>query len=149
VCNKKQWSDVIYVKKDTTMSKIRMFFCLLAATLLVSCDPENHQHPDVLVGNWVSVSNAKDAALNLTFDGDDVTVKNGSWDYRPFTSDVEWEYYMSRDSVLHISRTTYYDDDYDTESYVLDLSFSNSFNTLTLWYDPPFSSVRKYTFIRR
>ena len=131
------------------MSKIRMFFCLLAVTLLVSCDPENHQHPDVLVGNWVSVSNAKDPALNLTFDGEYVTVKNGSWDYRPFTTDIEWQYYMDKDSALYISRTDYDGEDYDSESCVLDLSFSNSFNTLTLWYDPPFSSVRKYTLIRR
>lgn len=131
------------------MNKIRMFFCLLAVTLLVSCDPENHQHPDVLVGNWVSVSNAKDPALNLTFDGEYVSVKNGSWDYRPFTTDIEWQYYMDKDSALYISRTYYDGEDYDSESYVLDLSFSNSFNTLTLWYDPPFSSVRKYTLIRR
>ena len=131
------------------MKKLGILLGIASMMLFAACDPDNYQHPAVLVGNWVSVSNAKDPALNLYFDGEYVVVNNGSWNYRPFTSDVEWSYYMTRDSVLCISRTEYDGEDYDSESYELDLSFSDSYNTLTLWYDPPFSSVRKYTLIRR
>ena len=132
------------------MNRTRLILCLLAMALFVACDPDDYQHPDVLRGSWVSLANAKNPALNLIFDEEYVMVKNGSWDYRPFTSDEEWSYYMSKDSVLHISHTEYEGDgDYTSESYELDLSFSESFNTLTLWYKPAFSSMRKYTFIRR
>ena len=132
------------------MKKIKVLLCLLAMAFFVACDSDDYQHPDVLRGSWVSLANAKSTALNLVFVEEEMTVHDGSRDYRPFTSDKVWEYYMSKDAVLHIYRTEYYGDgDYTTESYELDLSFSDSYNTLTLWYDPPFSSVRKYTFIRR
>lgn len=133
------------------MKKIGLLFILFASVFFTSCLDDRHYYPEALVGSWVSLSNAKDNALSLTFYGDFVEVKNGSWDYRPFVADEYWRYYMTRDSVLHIYRNEYdySDDECETESYRLDLSFSDSYNTLTLWYDPPFSSVRKYTFIRR
>lgn len=132
------------------MKLIRITMLLFAAVMLSACNPENFQHPDVLKGIWVSVSNAKDPALILEIYDETLIVKDGSWGYRPFTSDEEWDYYMDRDSVLHISRYEYDSDgDYSQTSHVLDLSFSNSFNTLTLFYKPLFSSVRKYTFMRR
>ena len=137
--------------KVMRINKLLCSFFVLAGILMFSaCDPENYQHPEVLVGKWVLTnSSSKDAALNLTFDGDYVTVRNGSWDYRPFTNDIEWEYYMTKDSVLCISHTEYDGDGYETESHELDLSFSDSYNTLTLWYKPTFSALRKYTLIRR
>ena len=131
------------------MKKCLFILCVVAAALLSACNPDNYQHPDVLIGKWASVANAKDGALILYINKDYIEVQNGSWDYRPFSNDYEWEYYMSKDSVLHIYRTEYDGDEYETSSYELDLSFSDSYNTLTLWYDPPFSSVRKYTFMRR
>ena len=132
------------------MKKIKVLLCLLAVVLFVACDSDDHQHPDVLLGSWVSIANGKGPALNLVFDREGLTVHDGSWDYRPFTSDVTWSYYMTKDSMLNISRTEYYGDgDYSSESYELDMSFSESFNTLTLWYKPALSSLRKYTFIRR
>ena len=130
-------------------NRLIALFVLLCAFVFTSCDPDNFQHPDVLKGNWASVVNAKDPSLFLYIDDDVISVRNGSWNYRPFTNDVEWEYYMSKDSVLHIYRTDDYGDDYDTESYDLDLSFSDSYNTLTLYYDQFLGSPRKYTFIRR
>lgn len=132
------------------MKSVRLLIGLMTVMFLASCDPDDYQHPDVLRGSWVSIANGKATALNLVFDYESLTVNHGSWDYRPFTYDDEWEYYMTKDSVLHIYRTKYDGDgDYSTESYELDLSFSDSFNTLTLWYKPAFSSLRKYTLIRR
>ena len=130
------------------MKKAILCLCIVCTVLLTSCI---HSEIDnsMLVGKWVSINGAKDAALNLYIDELEIEVKNGSWDYRPFISDEIWEYYIDKDSVLNISRTEYDGDEYDTESYELDLSFSNSYNTLTLWYKPAFSSLRKYTFIRR
>ncbi len=131
------------------MKRVVFLIIVLGAFLCTSCEPDDFQHPDVLQGTWASVVNAKDPSLFLYIDEELISVRNGAWSYRPFTEDVEWDYYMSRDSILHISRTVYYGDDYSTESYELDLSFSDSYNTLTLWYNPALSSVRKYTFIRR
>lgn len=132
------------------MKLFRLTILLFAAVTLSACNPEDYQHPDVLKGIWVSVANAKDPALILEIYDEALVVKDGSWNYRPFTSDEEWDYHMDRDSVLHISRYEYDSDgDYTESSHVLDLSFSNSFNTLTLYYKPLFSSVRKYTFMRR
>ena len=130
------------------MKKISFILCLIGCVLLSSCIHEELDN-EMLIGKWASVSNDKDPSLMLYIDENYIEVRNGSWDYRPFTNDEEWQYYIGRDSVLCISQTEYDGDDYETESYELDLSFSNSYNTLTLWYDPPFSSVRKYTFIRR
>lgn len=132
------------------MKILKIILSLSIVMAFASCDPDNHQHPDVLVGTWASVSNAKESALILTFDGEYVMVKNGSWDYRPFSADCEWEYYMDRDSVLHLSRYYYDSDDvYESEHLVFDMSFSNSYNTLTLYYDPLIGSDKRFTFIRR
>ena len=131
------------MKQNILLPIVAALFCL------VSCDPDNHQHPDVLFGTWASVANEKSGTLFLDIDDLNISVRNGSWDFRPFTDDGMWNYYMTRDSVLCISREYYDGDEYSSESYDLDLSFSNSFNTLTLYYDPLIGSARKYTFIRR
>ena len=132
-----------------------LLLTFLCGVLFVSCEDDSIDNT-MLIGNWASVANAKagdanakDGALILYIDEADIEVQNGSWRYRPFTSDEYWNYYIDRDSVLHISHEEYDGDDYYTEYYELDLSFSDSYNTLTLWYDPPYSSARKYTFIRR
>ena len=153
-CNKKV-PLYVYVNRDITktinkMKKIGTLLGLTAIMLLAACDPDDYQHPDVLVGNWVSVSNTKDPALNLYFDGENVTVKNGSRNYRPFTSDIEWSYYMTKDSVLCIQHTEYYGDgDYTTNYEELELSFRDSYSTMTLRYEPSFSTAREYTLIKR
>lgn len=134
------------------MKKLLLFFAVFGL-LFVSCGEDTIDN-SMLIGKWASVSNAKDgdakdAALMLYVDETGLEVQNGSWSYRPFTSDEYWDYYIDVDSVLHISREEYDGEDYDTEYYELDLSFSDSYNTLTLWYKPTFSALRKYTFIRR
>lgn len=134
------------------MKKLLLFFAVFGL-LFVSCGEDTIDN-SMFIGKWASVSNAKDgdakdAALMLYVDETGLEVQNGSWSYRPFTSDVYWDYYIDVDSVLHISREEYDGEDYDTEYYELDLSFSDSYNTLTLWYKPTFSALRKYTFIRR
>lgn len=134
------------------MKKLLLFFAVFDL-LFVSCGEDTIDN-SMFIGKWASVSNAKDgdakdAALMLYVDETGLEVQNGSWSYRPFTSDEYWDYYVDVDSVLHISREEYDGEDYDTEYYELDLSFSDSYNTLTLWYKPTFSALRKYTFIRR
>ena len=134
------------------MKKLLLFFAVFGL-LFVSCGEDTIDN-SMFVGKWASVANAKDgdakdAALMLYVDETGLEVQNGSWSYRPFTSDEYWDYYIDVDSVLHISREEYDGEDYDTEYYELDLSFSDSYNTLTLWYKPTFSALRKYTFIRR
>ena len=130
-----------------------LLLSFLCGVLFVSCGEDTIDN-SMFIGKWASVSNAKDgdakdAALMLYVDETGLEVQNGSWSYRPFTSDDYWDYYIDVDSVLHISREEYDGEDYDTEYYELDLSFSDSYNTLTLWYKPTFSALRKYTFIRR
>jgi hypothetical protein len=130
-----------------------LLLSFLCGVLFVSCGEDTIDN-SMFIGKWASVSNAKDgdakdAALMLYVDETGLEVQNGSWSYRPFTSDEYWDYYIDVDSVLHISREEYDGEDYDTEYYELDLSFSDSYNTLTLWYKPTFSALRKYTFIRR
>lgn len=134
------------------MKKLLLFFAVFGL-LFVSCGEDTIDN-SMFIGKWASVANAKDgdakdAALMLYVDETGLEVQNGSWSYRPFTSDEYWDYYIDVDSVLHISREEYDGEDYDTEYYELDLSFSDSYNTLTLWYKPTFSALRKYTFIRR
>lgn len=135
------------------MKKLLLF--ALMGLLFVSCK-DDYIDNTMLIGKWASVANAKDGdanakdgALILYIDETDIEVQNGSWSYRPFTNDEYWEYYIDRDSVLHISHEEYDGDDYYTEYYELDLSFRDSYNTLTLWYKPTFSALRKYTFFRR
>ena len=130
-----------------------LLLSFLCGVLFVSCGEDTIDN-SMFIGKWASVSNAKDgdakdAALMLYVDETGLEVQNGSWSYRPFTNDEYWDYYIDVDSVLHISREEYDGEDYDTEYYELDLSFSDSYNTLTLWYKPTFSALRKYTFIRR
>lgn len=130
-----------------------LLLSFLCGVLFVSCGEDTIDN-SMFIGKWASVANAKDgdakdAALMLYVDETGLEVQNGSWSYRPFTSDEYWDYYIDVDSVLHISREEYDGEDYDTEYYELDLSFSDSYNTLTLWYKPTFSALRKYTFIRR
>lgn len=134
------------------MKKLLLFFAVFGL-LFVSCGEDTIDN-SMFIGKWASIANAKDgdakdAALMLYVDETGLEVQNGSWSYRPFTSDEYWDYYIDVDSVLHISREEYDGEDYDTEYYELDLSFSDSYNTLTLWYKPTFSALRKYTFIRR
>lgn len=135
------------------MKKLLLF--ALLGLLFVSCK-DDYIDNTMLIGKRASVANAKDGdanakdgALILYIDETDIEVQNGSWSYRPFTSDEYWEYYIDRDSVLHISHEEYDGEDYYTEYYELDLSFRDSYNTLTLCYKPTFSALRKYTFIRR
>lgn len=130
-----------------------LLLSFLCGVLFVSCGEDTIDN-SMFIGKWASIANAKDgdakdAALMLYVDETGLEVQNGSWSYRPFTSDEYWDYYIDVDSVLHISREEYDGEDYDTEYYELDLSFSDSYNTLTLWYKPTFSALRKYTFIRR
>lgn len=130
-----------------------LLLSFLCGVLFVSCGEDTIDN-SMFIGKWASIANAKDgdakdAALMLYVDETGLEVQNGSWSYRPFTSDEYWDYYIDVDSVLHISRDEYDGEDYDTEYYELDLSFSDSYNTLTLWYKPTFSALRKYTFIRR
>ncbi len=130
-----------------------LLLSFLCGVLFVSCGEDTIDN-SMFIGKWASIANAKDgdakdAALMLYVDETGLEVQNGSWSYRPFTSDEYWDYYIDVDSVLHISREEFDGEDYDTEYYELDLSFSDSYNTLTLWYKPTFSALRKYTFIRR
>ena len=154
-CNFFFFRPFIDIKANNDYMKKLLLLSALLGLLFVSCE-DNSIDNTMLIGNWASVANAKagdanakDAALILYIDEADIEVQNGSWRYRPFTSDEYWNYYIDSDSVLHISHEEYDGDDYYTEYYELDLSFSDSYNTLTLWYDPPYSSARKYTFIRR
>ena len=125
-------------------SLISLLFCSL---FFSSCT--EYIDNEMFIGTWASVANAKDPALFLHVDENTVTVENGSWDYRPFSFDETWEYFIDKDSVLHLTRYYYDGEDYSSETKTLDLSFSDSYNTLTLWYKPPLGALRKYTFIRR
>lgn len=120
-----------------------LLLCLIALLPLFSCESEDVRHPEILKGSWVSVANAKDPTLILIVDDEFITVKNGSYDYEPFTANEQWDYSMSRDSVLTITSYENYD------SYKLGVSFRNSYNTMTITYYPFLSPVRTYTFIRR
>ena len=123
----------------------------LAAFFFVSCDEENYQHPDFLNGHWVSTSNAKEPALILVFDDYNVEVKNSSRQYKPFRNDHTWDYYMTRDSVLCLSRSYDYDSDgvYDSEYLEFELYLRNNGRMMTLVYTPLFGSQRTFTFIHR
>ena len=66
------------------MKLIRITILLFAAVMLSACNPENYQHPDVLKGIWVSVSNAKDPALILEIYDETLVVKDGSWNHGPY-----------------------------------------------------------------
>ncbi len=132
------------------MKRILLALLLPFTVLLSSCDEDTIDNT-MFLGTWASVANAKENALFLHVSEDYIDVDNGSRTYKPFTSDVQWNYIISSDSILHIWRSEYdASDEYtDTEAYDLDISFSNSYNTLTMHYKPTFGSVRKYTFIRR
>lgn len=132
---------------------MKRFFLLLLLPFIMlfsSCEEDTIDNT-MFIGTWASVANAKDGSLFLHVSDDFIEVDNGSRIYKPFTSDVEWEYSISSDSVLHIWRTEYdaSDEITDTEAYDIDISFGDSYNTMTLYYKPSFSSLRKYTFIRR
>ena len=126
-----------------------LLIAAISMLLFTSCVDE-YISTEALYGRWVVLSNTKENALVLEFFDDDVVdVHNSSWSYRPFTSDCSWDYYLDRDSVLHLSR---YVSDADGESreYInLNLSFSDSYRTLTLVHDPLVGSVRRFTFMKR
>jgi len=123
---------------------------LLLLFTLCSCK-DDVIDSSALYGHWVLISNAKDGALILVFDDEEVSVSNAAWDYRPFTSNVSWEYYVDNDSVLHLSRYVGTDEDGSSEYDYLnfDLSFSENYNRLTLYYDPLIGSLRHFTFAKR
>ena len=132
---------------------MRKFFVFLfvafVAMTLSSCKDDSIP-TDILQGRWVLLANAKGNALVLDFNGDEVEVKNGAWEYRPFTSDYVWDFYLDRDSILHLSRYVGSDDDGSDYEYLdFDLSMSNNNQRMTLYYDPLLGSVRHFTFMKR
>ena len=125
-----------------------LFFAFVALTLS-SCKDDSIP-TDILQGRWVLLANTKGNALVLDFNGDEVEVKNGAWEYRPFTSDYVWDFYLDRDSILHLSRYVGSDDDGSDYEYLdFDLSMSNNNQRMTLYYDPLLGSVRHFTFMKR
>lgn len=129
--------------------KNKALFLFLLVPFLFSCESESYLPNDILDGYWVSVQPAKSSSLILHFDDGSLSVKNGSWNYRPFTDNASWSYQITTDSVLIISQGYFDGDDYENHNYSLSLSLSSSGKKLTLCYDPPFSSVRQYSFVRR
>ncbi len=132
---------------------MRNFFVFLfvafVALTLSSCKDDSIP-TDILQGRWVLLANTKGNALVLDFNGDEVEVKNGAWEYRPFTSDYVWDFYLDRDSILHLSRYVGSDDDGSDYEYLdFDLSMSNNNQRMTLYYDPLLGSVRHFTFMKR
>ena len=132
---------------------MRKFFVFLfvafVAMTLSSCKDDSIP-TDILQGRWVLLANTKGNALVLDFNGDEVEVKNGAWEYRPFTSDYVWDFYLDRDLILHLSRYVGSDDDGSDYEYLdFDLSMSNNNQRMTLYYDPLLGSVRHFTFMKR
>lgn len=122
-------------------------FVAAASMLCASCKDEDVYYLDD--SHWIlhteGVSEGK--RLNLTFEGDKLTVKD-----RPFLSnfplDVDvWDYYIS-DGYLHASRT-YYDDGYQEESYSFRVEFSDNESQMTLTQQRLLSSDRVFVFDRR
>ena len=128
------------------MKKLIPFLAIIP--LLFSCSKEVNS--DFLIGRWVYITNAKESALVLVFDGYNLEVINGSREYKPFVGDYVWEYYLDEDSVLNLSRYvgTDVDGDNDYEYLNLDLSMSDN-NTLHLTQHPAFHSDRHLSFMRR
>lgn len=125
--------------------------CFLVALLFTSCDEENYYHPGFLMGNWVSVSNSKEPSLILSFDEDEVEVKNSAYCYRPFTSDDTWYYTFSNDSVLTLFRDT--DDDsfdlFNSDILSFDLYLFENGRKMTLVYHPILGESRSLSFLHR
>ena len=134
------------------MKRISTLFCtaLTAVLMLTGCDPENYQHPEVLFGTWVQTETPKAGALILTFDDDYMYVDNADSDDKPFQNSDVWYYWMDADSTLTIEYE-YYDSDgyYQTSSRMLELSFGEDFQYLTLVYDPFLGKRREYHFFKR
>ena len=133
------------------MKHIRLLLLSFVSLLtLASCEDDSIS-ADALQGHWVIVSNTKENALVLDFRDFEVDVRNSDWSYRPFTSDYTWSYYLDRDSVLHLSRYEGVDSDGYNEYDYLDftISFSDSYQSLTLYYDPLIGSARTFKFMKR
>ena len=132
------------------MRKFFVFLFVAFVALTLSSCKDDSIPTDILQGRWVLLANTKGNALVLDFNGDEVGVKNGAWEYRPFTSDYVWDFYLDRDSILHLSRYVGSDDDGSDYEYLdFDLSMSNNNQRMTLYYDPLLGSVRHFTFMKR
>lgn len=132
------------------MRKFFVFLFVVFVALTLSSCKDDSIPTDILQGRWVLLANTKGNALVLDFNGDEVGVKNGAWEYRPFTSDYVWAFYLDRDSILHMSRYVGSDDDGSDYEYLdFDLSMSNNNQRMTLYYDPLLGSVRHFTFMKR
>ncbi|MBP5516952.1 MAG: hypothetical protein J6X86_08400 [Bacteroidales bacterium] len=136
------------------MKKLAIVFSVaLMAMFATSCFKEEY-HPEALEGHWVLAGESKDdgskSVLALTFENGLLWVDGASSGQRPFTMSDEWEYYMTRDSVLVITYEYYDSEDYlERDSYDLKMSFRDDDNTLILVYDPLIGSTKRYTFYRR
>lgn len=132
------------------MRKFFVFLFVAFVALTLSSCKDDSIPTDILQGRWVLLANTKGNALVLDFNGDEVEVKNGAWEYRPFTSDYVWDFYLDRDSILHLSRYVGSDDDGSDYEYLdFDLSMSDNNQRMTLYYDPLLGSVRHFTFMKR
>ena len=127
-----------------------MIMLFAAALTFAACDEEPHSYlPD---SHWILHADgmAEGHRLALTFHGETLDVADGSHTTPPFSASKRWDYYVTSDGVLHISRT---ESDPDggttTYSYNLDYNVSDDGLTLALTYAPTFGNVRNYLFDRR
>ncbi len=131
----------------------KLLLILVAAFCFASCEETNTEMEDFLQGRWVQLNSAIDDdakanALVLEFDGDDLTVKNGTSKTKPFGSGTSyWYYYVNLDECLVIYRDDYDDETY--ECYYLPINYDSEEEILYLDYDRTFGDDLHYSFMRR
>lgn len=131
------------------MRKVLFAMAAVIAVLCVSCTKTDDGIRDTLLGTWV-IANEGSPATSLTFNMNNMTVSDGTADRQPFGVGSEvWSYFVSSDSVLHISQEYYDGDETSSISYTLPLSFGDQYNTVYLTYKKSRKKTHTYTFIRR
>lgn len=132
------------------MKRLALLITLFAAFAMSGCEDEYRTYmPD---SHWILHADGmvEGHRLALTFDGDVVSVADGSYRTPPFTGSRKWDYYLVDDVEMRIYYTeTDSDGGTSTTSYTLGYSMAPDGLTLTLTYDPTFGARRTYTFDRR
>lgn len=122
---------------------------LVAAFMLASCEKEEVTYlPD---SHWLlHVDGATEGhRLGLTFIGQELTVRDAGWNNTPFSNDT-WDYHISKDGRMYISRDVYDSDGYSyTDGYTFSFSINEDQTQMTLVYKALFGSIYSYTFDRR
>lgn len=126
--------------------------CMIAFTALLfsSCEKEECWYLES--SHWILHVDGMTEGhrLALTFNGNEMTVHDGSWDTPPFYSSDTWYYHIGEDSRLYMYKYEVdSDDDVSTTSYYLDFSMDEAETSITLTYNPWLGSRHTYKFDRR